>query len=91
MPIKEEDLIQVFGRITSIRTSGSKLVFIDLVEDQVKLQVILSYSALEPLGISKDEFKQITLLTRRGDWIGEPSRPCLHSPIRIHLPVLILP
>lgn len=91
MPIKEEDLIQVFGRITSIRTSGSKLVFIDLVEDQVKLQVILSHSALEPLGISKDEFKQITLLTRRGDWIGEPSRPCPHSPIRIHLPVLILP
>ena len=72
-PVKEEDLIQVFGRITSIRTSGTKLVFIDLVEDQVKLQVILSYSAFESQGIPKDEFKKTTQLARRGDWIGEPS------------------
>ncbi|KIV96874.1 lysine-tRNA ligase [Exophiala mesophila] len=74
-PVKEEDLIQVFGRITSIRTSGSKLVFIDLVEDQVKLQVILSYSAFESQGISKDEFKKTTHLARRGDWIAINASP----------------
>lgn len=67
--VNNEDLIQVFGRVSSIRTSGSKLVFLDLVEDQTKLQVVLSLSALESRGVSKDEFRQLSSLTRRGDWI----------------------
>ncbi|EXJ95728.1 hypothetical protein A1O1_00852 [Capronia coronata CBS 617.96] len=68
----------VFGRIASIRTSGSKLAFLDIVEDQLRLQVVLSYSALESSGVSLDDFKHSCRLIRRGDYIslngGQPYR-----------------
>ncbi|KAJ4508463.1 mitochondrial lysine-tRNA synthetase [Exophiala dermatitidis] len=68
----------VSGRITSIRLSGSKLAFVDIVEDQLRLQVVLSYSALTESGVSLDEFKHSCRLIRRGDHIsiqgGQPYR-----------------
>lgn len=70
----------VSGRITSIRLSGSKLVFLDIVEDQVKLQVSISYATLEPFGISLDEFKRQCRLVRRGDYICKTS---IHNTLRL--------
>ena len=73
---------QVLGRISSIRTHSSKLAFIDIVEDQIKLQIVLSMSTIESSGVSKDDFKRQCNLIRRGDFIckfdTDPSnhRPC---------------
>lgn len=59
----------VSGRISSIRLSGSKLAFIDIVEDQIKLQVMLSYSTLDSSIATLDDFKNLCRLLRRGDYI----------------------
>ncbi|KAK5057525.1 hypothetical protein LTR84_011525 [Exophiala bonariae] len=67
--------VQVLGRISSIRTHSSKLAFIDIVEDQLKLQIVLSLSALESSGISKDDFKRQCNLIRRGDFISINGHP----------------
>lgn len=59
----------VSGRITAIRSGSSKLTFIDIVEDQLKLQLSLSYASLEASGITLDGFKHHCRLIRRGDYI----------------------
>ncbi|KAK4944080.1 mitochondrial lysine-tRNA synthetase [Elasticomyces elasticus] len=69
-PVLGDEEIEVSGRITSIRLSGSKLVFLDIVEDHVKLQVSVSYAPLEASGLSLDEFKRQCRLVRRGDYIS---------------------
>ncbi|KIW75008.1 lysine-tRNA ligase [Fonsecaea pedrosoi CBS 271.37] len=60
----------VSGRVTSIRLSGSKLAFVDITEDQTKLQVMLSHSSLEDNGITLTDFKHFCRLLRRGDYIS---------------------
>jgi len=71
--------IEVSGRITSIRLSGSKLVFLDLVQDQCKLQVTLSYAALTLSSVTLDTFKHHVRLIRRGDYISIRGMPPFRS------------
>ncbi|KIW11366.1 lysine-tRNA ligase [Exophiala spinifera] len=61
--------IKVAGRISSIRSSGSKLVFLDLVKDQSKIQVTISHASLAS-DIALDAFKRQTRLIRRGDYVS---------------------
>ncbi|KAL6245872.1 mitochondrial lysine-tRNA synthetase [Rhinocladiella similis] len=70
--------IQVSGRIASIRSSGSKLVFLDLVKDQSKIQVTISHGSLAS-GIALDTFKGQTRLIRRGDYISVQGSPPFRS------------
>ncbi|KAK5192505.1 mitochondrial lysine-tRNA synthetase [Exophiala xenobiotica] len=71
--------IEVSGRITSIRLSGSKLVFLDLVQDQRKLQVTISYAALNLSSVTLDTFKHHVRLIRRGDYISIRGTPPFRS------------
>lgn len=68
----------VSGRIASIRSSGSKLVFLDLVKDQSKIQVTISHGSLAS-GIALDTFKGQTRLIRRGDYISVQGSPPFRS------------
>lgn len=60
-------LIQVHGRIQSIRRSGKGLIFIDLIEDSTKIQIVLNAKRLD---IDPEKFRNHHALLRRGDIIG---------------------
>ena len=69
--------IQVRGRIWAFRTAGNKLAFVDLVQDNVKLQVVCNYEDLEREGVGAGDFKQFVDNLKRGDIIsivGHPHR-----------------
>jgi lysyl-tRNA synthetase class 2 len=62
------------GRVRSVRVAGKGLVFIDIVEDSHKVQVMCNSKAMEVIdGVSKDQFKDFYRLLRRGDIICESS------------------
>lgn len=63
-------LIRV-GRIYASRIAGSKLVFIDLVQDGKKVQGLCNLKRLAALGVTPEDFKAFYHLVRRGDIICE--------------------
>ena len=59
----------------SSRIAGSKLVFLDVVQDGNRAQGMLNFGKLEAAGISKDEFKKFYHIARRGDIVGRNHHP----------------
>lgn len=59
------------GRLYSSRIAGSKLVFLDVVQDGNRVQGMLNFGKLEASGVSKDEFKKFYHVARRGDIVGK--------------------
>lgn len=70
------NLEQVSGRISSARTAGSKLVFIDILDhaEDERLQVVVNNGQLEDHDRSVNRVKAFGRLIRRGDII------CQHDP-----------
>uniref|UniRef100_A0A060TA79 Lysine--tRNA ligase n=1 Tax=Blastobotrys adeninivorans TaxID=409370 RepID=A0A060TA79_BLAAD len=69
----------VQGRVRKIRHVSKGLVFMDLYQDQLKLQVVLNYkrmvSALGKSDLSLDDFEKYYSLLRRGDHISVTGFP----------------
>lgn len=63
----ELETIQLEGKIRSIRKSGKGLYFLDLVQDEAKVQI---YASNKLLGLSKDEFAEIHMFIRKGDHVS---------------------
>lgn len=66
---KDDVTIALTGRIMSLRASGAKLIFIDLTEDNGKVQV---FAAAD---FYKGDFDVITRTVKRGDIIGIEGNP----------------
>lgn len=90
-----EELFTVEGKIHSIRKSGKGMIFIDLIQDHEKVQLVLMNKLV---GISKDEFAEHHELFKRGDFIvakgypgttnvGELSLKCTES-LKLAAPTL---
>ncbi|ODV95995.1 hypothetical protein PACTADRAFT_33187 [Pachysolen tannophilus NRRL Y-2460] len=62
-----EEAFQVNGKISSIRKSGKNLIFIDIVQDFEKLQIV---GNSKMMGLDKQEFVENHDLLRRGDFIS---------------------
>lgn len=62
---------EVVGRVSSIRTAGSKLAFIDLVDhsNNERLQIVVNNGQLEGQYSSVNHVKAFTKLIRRGDTV----------------------
>ena len=69
------------GRIKSFRTAGSKLVFIDIVQDGCRLQAVGELSRLSAKGVTFEEFDGFCKALNRGDVISE---------LQLHVHVLVL-
>ena len=70
------DPVEVHGRITSIRLSGKRLAFIDIVGGRAqRLQVLYSFGPLERKGVTRDRFTRMKQLMRRGDTISVVGYP----------------
>lgn len=61
----------MIGRLYSSRIAGSKLVFLDVVQDGNRVQGMLNFGKLEAAGISKEDFKKFYHVARRGDIVGK--------------------
>ncbi|PGH03092.1 lysine-tRNA ligase [Blastomyces parvus] len=73
----EKDSVVIYGRIQSARIAGSKLIFLDLVQNGRKVQVLCNQRLLDGTGVTPEKFKQFYHLLRRGDVfsaIGKPHR-----------------
>lgn len=71
---RHPDLVQVEGRVTSIRRAGKAMYFIDIVQDETKLQICASNKFLSDM--SSSEFSKVHAFIRKGDQIvtfGNPS------------------
>ena len=66
----EGETVAVTGRVMSIRSAGAKLVFIDLVSDDHKIQIFANAATY-----TGGEFDQITHTIKRGDIIGVEGNP----------------
>jgi lysyl-tRNA synthetase class 2 len=72
----ESDIVSLNGRIARKSSAGSSLVFYDLVQDGVKVQVFCDKS----LYYDQTHFDQINEFLRRGDIIGVEGYPFRSSP-----------
>ncbi|KUJ24569.1 lysyl-tRNA synthetase [Mollisia scopiformis] len=73
-----DELVRINGRLKGFRVAGSKLVFLDLVQDGVSTQVLLEKKSLNPVhDVDPKAFKNFYHLIRRGDIVsayGVPHR-----------------
>ena len=69
------DEVQVRGRIWGFRIAGKKLAFIDMMQDNSKLQVVCNYRNLEQAGVSHESFLQFIDGLKRGNIISATGRP----------------
>lgn len=58
------------GRVHSFRIAGSKLVFLDLVQEGHRVQGLCNLSQLSTTGLSSEEFRAFCHRLRRGDIFG---------------------
>jgi lysyl-tRNA synthetase class 2 len=65
----EDTSVSLAGRVMSIRAAGAKLIFIDLMGDETKVQIMASASTY------KGDFDSIHSNIRRGDIIGVEGIP----------------
>ncbi|EKG18145.1 Lysyl-tRNA synthetase class II [Macrophomina phaseolina MS6] len=75
--IRTDLTVTVLGRVTSRRSSGSKLVFIDLYDRGHTVQGVCNFGVLEKHGTPKEDFKRFSKLARKGDIYavtGHPTR-----------------
>lgn len=56
------------GRVRTVRTAGSKLVFVDLEDDGRIVQVVCNLGVLQDAGLTQDQFKAFKHVVRKGDW-----------------------
>jgi lysyl-tRNA synthetase class 2 len=91
-----DDKFVVSGRVRSVRTAGSKLVFVDIEQDGRIAQAICNFSRLDQNGASCEQFNAFRRIIRRGDWytfVGHPhkSQSGEESILAIELPQLMSP
>ena len=80
----------------TVRTAGSKLVFLDVKDGDHTLQMVVQLKSVEASGGSLADFKSFTKVARKGDWIsftGHPHRTGRGqlSLLVTELPVLVSP
>ncbi|KAK5121135.1 hypothetical protein LTR85_005619 [Meristemomyces frigidus] len=89
----------VAGRVQSVRTAGSKLVFIDLSDGRYpkdSIQIVCQLGKLESAGVTPQQFKAGTRIVRKGDWYavtGWPHKTARGEPsmMATKLPQLLSP
>ena len=65
----EDNKVAVTGRILSMRKQSAKLIFINLIEDGVQVQIFATQAQYE------DDFEKLTKIMRRGDIVGVEGYP----------------
>ncbi|EOD44536.1 putative lysyl-trna synthetase protein [Neofusicoccum parvum UCRNP2] len=75
--VRTDVTVTVLGRVTSRRSSGSKLVFVDIYDRGHTIQGLCNFGVLEKHGVPKADFTRFSKLARKGDIFavtGHPTR-----------------
>jgi lysyl-tRNA synthetase class 2 len=66
--------LTALGRVRSVRSAGSKLMFLDIERDSQRLQVMIELKKLAASDSLDEDFKGFKKVIRLGDWIckGHP-------------------
>ncbi|KAI9719431.1 MAG: hypothetical protein M1812_003502 [Candelaria pacifica] len=64
---REGDVTTVRGRVISSRSHGTKLVFLDVLQNGQRVQGLCNLKLLERAGVSEAQFKKFYRIMRRGD------------------------
>ena len=72
------------GRVTSLRSSGAKLLFIDVIQGGQKVQGLCDLARLSQAGINESEFRRFTHQIKRGD-IYSKLPDLLNSPPKTYI------
>lgn len=72
-------LMAASGRVRSVRTAGSKLVFVDLENDGDAVQIVCNLGILQEAGLTQDLFRAFKHVIRKGDWYSTPSSCSLRA------------
>lgn len=75
----EAKVITIRGRMHSIRTSGSKLAFIDVAQNAHRVQGLFQFGKLSKNGVTAEEMKEFPSLMRRGDIVCKSGYPSFCS------------
>ncbi|KAF2091318.1 lysyl-tRNA synthetase [Saccharata proteae CBS 121410] len=67
------------GRVTSRRTAGSMLLFVDFQDRGDSIQGFCNFRILEEQKVDRDEFKKFAKCVRKGDIIRITGHPCRSS------------
>ena len=57
----------VAGRIRSTRVAGSKLVFLDVVQEEERVQGLCNLRTLQEHGVTSEQFQLFYKIARKGD------------------------
>ena len=63
--------LTALGRVRSVRTLGSKLIFLDIERDTQRLQVMVELKKLTARDGIDEDFRAFKKVARLGDWICE--------------------
>ncbi|KAL2351143.1 hypothetical protein BJ546DRAFT_856152 [Cryomyces antarcticus] len=75
--VNKDETCTVYGRVSSYRFAGSRLVFFDLRDGQTTMQGFCNFGVLKKAGVPQDQWDRFKRLLRRGDWFsitGHPTR-----------------
>ncbi|KAF1954521.1 lysyl-tRNA synthetase [Byssothecium circinans] len=70
----QAEMVSVFGRVRSVRSLGSKLIFIDVERAGQRLQIMVEQKNL-PEKWRVENFKELKKVVRIGDWVSFTGHP----------------
>jgi len=76
---RDGETVTLRGRVYSSRIAGSRLVFLDVVQDGFKVQGLCNSGRLETSGTSPEQFRDFWHVVRRGDIICKVMYPIVSN------------
>jgi lysyl-tRNA synthetase class II len=65
-------MLTLLGRVRSVREAGKKLLFIDIIHNEARLQVMANLGGLQKdVGYSTEELQRFRKLIKTGDYFCE--------------------
>ncbi|KAI5307977.1 hypothetical protein KEM55_006894, partial [Ascosphaera atra] len=74
-----DDTVVLHGRVQSFRQAGGKLMFIDILHEGSKVQVLCNQKLLAEAGVDAKKFKDFAHVPRRGDSFCEYTPRAMHA------------
>ncbi|KAF2820725.1 class II aaRS and biotin synthetase [Ophiobolus disseminans] len=87
----QPDVVSVLGRVRSVRSLGSKLMFLDIERDTQRLQVMVELKKLAAQDGVEDGFKSFKKVARIGDWVSIKGNPTTTSSGQLSVLALDVP
>ncbi|OAL47275.1 class II aaRS and biotin synthetase [Pyrenochaeta sp. DS3sAY3a] len=86
-----KDVVTTLGRVRSVRTLGSKLMFLDIERHTQRLQVMVELKKLNSQDGTVESYRSFKKVARIGDWVSITGNPTRTSTGQLSLLALEVP